>query len=230
MKKIILILLISLASVGVNAQDCAGMITGMNLNVLSTSTIELVFYRPLMEKKYWRDSNTPQYESDFLVTCKPYFTHTDSAKFFEMVDTTTKQLAHQETSDNHISVKEITGLYPATNYEICVYTRCQDKLVGPMCYYAPTTKVSPCSITMDSISGTSCTFKFKYKPNTSVLPEKVYFEYRESSQDWKVKESYSMSSIYIDDLIPNKTYFARVRFKYANYVTSDYSDILIFLN
>ncbi|MEI6122663.1 MAG: hypothetical protein WCQ95_03465 [Bacteroidota bacterium] len=227
MKNYLLFLFLLLSGAFVRAQDCGGIVTGMDVSVLSTSALHVQFYRPLEPEKYWDNKNVPEYEAYFQINYRVYFNQAARPDWVKDIDTSVIQVPFQITATDHSSSFDLKGLTPGLSYEVCIYTRCGQNLVGPLCHFATTTTESPCKLEFKQNSATSGNFKFIYNAFTNVLEKKITFEYRENSENWTVVDVISGNGVFIDNLKPGATYFARVKFQYYNDVESNYSDILM---
>ncbi len=227
MKKIIFFLILGISHINLSAQDeCGGAPTGMNLVVYSTSCIKGMFFRPSLPEKFWNDPKVREYEKNFLIKYKPYFSQGNQDVFYKTVDTVPTYIDRQVVGTEHEASFEFKSLLPGVSYEFCIYTMCKGEKIGPLCYFATTTLEAPYILKFDSLSQTSGRYKFEYKPDTYVIPNDIILEYREKSEDWKIKHV-NFGSVYFEDLKPNHTYFARYKVVYDHGVESEYSNILI---
>jgi len=228
MKKILFLLLMGFFCKSLIAQECGNGPTGMNLIVKSTSRIEGMFYRPLIDKKYWRDPMIPEYWKDYVISVKPYFSQGNKEAFYKNIDTTKKYIDRQVVGSEHEAYFDFNSLYPGVSYEICIYAYCEGKKYGALCQSKTMTLEPPYILKFDSVSNQLGIFKFKYKPYVSVLPKDIIFEYREKNEDWKIM-NVNFGSIYLEDLKPGHVYFARYKVTYDHGVETNYSDEMMIL-
>ncbi|MEI6765639.1 MAG: hypothetical protein WCM76_08355 [Bacteroidota bacterium] len=231
MRKFLLVIIFGLFGQMTFAQnDCGGAVTGMDLTVLSTSALRVQFWRPLIDEKYWPTKGVPEYEHYFQIKAKPYFSQSNNANWYKDVDTSTIVKGFQISANEHSSTYDLISLLPGVSYDVCIYTVCRNSLIGPLCFHSTTSLEAPCKLEYSRIDETSGNFKFKYNEFTNVVAKQILFEYREKNGEWKVVEVNDSNSVYISDLKPGETYFARIKFVYYNNVESNYSDILILPN
>jgi hypothetical protein len=228
MKKIMFFLLMGFFCESLIAQECGNGPTGMNLIAKSTSTIEGMFYRPLIDKKYWSDANIPEYWKFYVISVKPYFSQGNMEAFYKNVDTTTRFIDHQVVGPEHEAEFDFKSLFPGVSYEVCIYAYCEGKKYGALCQSKTTTLEPPYILKFDSISDHLGIFKFEYKPGVSVIPKDIIFEYREKNEDWKIK-NVNFGSIFMEDLKPGHIYLARYKVTYDHGVETDYSDEMVIL-
>lgn len=209
--------------VSLMAQDCGAGPTGMNLVVSTSTCIKGMFYRPLIEKKYWNDPKVPEYWKYFVISRKPYFTQGNNEDFIKYVDTTTVYFDHQEVENRHEAYFFQTDLYPGVSYQYCIYTYCEEKKYGALCYAKTTTLEPPYILKFDSVSDHLGIFKFIYKKDVNVLPKEIIFQYREKDEGW-ITKSVNFGNIYLEDLKPGHVYIARYKVIYYHGVETDYCD------
>jgi hypothetical protein len=211
-----------------NAEKCGGPVISMGVDLASSTTLTVGFKRPLRPKEFWHDKNKKEYENSFVIYYKPVFTLGDNSLMGKGIDTATKRYDLQLTADNDYANVDLKNLLPGTTYDVCVYTRCGQKLAGPLCSSKTTSTIAPCFIKLIRSNNSSADFTFEFYPKTSIHPTRILIEYGEGDTNWQLMEGQSLSGFSITGLKPGKTYLIRVQFEYPNKVLSMHSPVLAF--
>lgn len=223
-----LLLLIVQDLIAQDSADCGGMVTGMNAISTTCTAVKVGFFRPLRPSKFWSNKNEPEYESNFTIVYRPYFSQAQTAEWVKDIDTSAKEHSFQLTKNEHNSFWEFIDLIPGMSYEFCIYTRCGQDKAGPLCHFATTSNEAPCKLEINQTAGNSASFKIKYNDKTNIFAKQILLEYREKDGNWKQMEINDSYSAYIPDLKTGAVYYARVKFVYYNDVVSPYSNEVVF--
>lgn len=227
MKKLLLFFFCVCAIHPLFSQDCGGMVPGMNISAATTSCIKGSFYRPEIPEKYWSDPKVPEYEANFVITYKAYFSQGDQEKFRQWVDTSEKRDGRTVIGNQHEALFENTGLLPGVSYMVCIYTSCHGKLIGPLCYHTTTTLEAPYIMKRDSLSTIPGTYVFVPKPLTHVIADDIILEYRcDDTNEWTIMHP-SPYGFTIRDMKPGHVYFAKYKVIYRHGTESSWSDEVI---
>lgn len=227
MKKLPLLFLILLCAKTALPQDCGGMVPGMNISAATTSCIKGSFYRPEVPEKFRSNPNVIEYEKNFVITYKPYFTQGDPEKFKQWVDTSEKRDGRTVIGNEQQAFFENTGLLPGVSYNVCVYTSCNGKLFGPLCNNTTTTLEPPYIIERDTLSSIPGAYFFIPKPKTNVIADDIILEYRaDDSAEWTIMHP-NPSGFIIRDMKPGHVYFAKYKVVYRHGTESSWSDEII---
>ncbi len=223
-----LLLLMTQELTAQKSEDCSGAVTGMNALAVTCTAVRVQFYRPLKPSKFWSQKNEPEYESNFTIVYKPYFSQAQTGDWVKDVDTSEKEHSFQITKNEHSSYWEFIDLIPGMSYEFCIYTRCGQEKIGPLCHFATTSNEAPCKFEINQTAGNAASFRIKYNDKTNIFAKQILLEYREKDGDWKQTEINDSYSAYISGLKTGAVYYARVKFVYYNNVVSPYSNEVVF--
>ncbi|MBK8953417.1 MAG: hypothetical protein IPM85_15305 [Chitinophagaceae bacterium] len=224
MKKLLIVILgfilLHTETTAQNTEDCSGGVTGMNALAITCSAVKVQFYRPLRPSKFWSNKNEKEYEANFTIVYKPYFSQAITADWIKDIDTSTKEHSFQLTKNEHSSFWEFIDLIPGMSYEFCIYTRCGNLRIGPLCHFATTSNEAPCKLEINQTRDNSASFNIKYNERPTFSRKQILLEYREKEGDWKQIEINDSYSAFISNLNAGSVYYARVKFVYYNDVVS----------